>query len=195
MRWGWLSAYLSKFDEVASIYALDSSKYFLYTMMPGILKIMNSQENKITSVEGLFSPLLLENGSLDVVVASSVLHHTDGLEALLKEIRRVLKRNGFLIILNETPVSGTRHLMSVTKAFLKIFRNLLLRSYMPSSPAISSSGYLYDPMLGDRDYPLWYWMTAIQNAGFIVEDVVDTQLPTVKGSKGRYLTHFICKSA
>jgi SAM-dependent methyltransferase len=190
---GWLSGHLSGFDEVAAIYALDSSKYFLYSMMPAILKIMNSREEKIIPVEALFSPLLLEDESLDAVVASSVLHHADGLEKLLKEIRRVLKKDGHLIILNETPSSGIRHFLMVVKAFFRIIRDLLTLRYRPSSPAISSSGYLYDPALGDRDYPLWYWKAAIVHAGFSIVEVIDTHMPTVKGTKGRSLVHFVCR--
>ena len=190
---GWLSAHLSGFDAVASIYALDSSKYFLYCMMPAILRIMNSREEKIVPVEALFSPLLLEDESIDAVVASSVLHHADGLEGLLKEIRRVLKKDGYLIVLNETPSSGIRHLLMVTKAFFRIFRDLLALRYKPLSPSISSSGYLYAPSLGDRDYPLWYWKAAIRHAGFSIVEVIDTHMPTVKGSKGRSLVHFVCK--
>jgi len=190
---GWLSGFLSRFDEVVSIYALDSSKYFLYNMMPAVLKAMDSRQEKIIPIEALFSPLLLEDNSLDVVVASSVLHHADNLEELLKEIKRVLKKEGYLIILNETPVSGIRHMLSVTKAFFKIFGSLLTRNYKASSPSISSSGYLYDPTLGDRDYPIWYWEAAIKHAGFSVEEVIDTEMPTVKGTQGRNLIHFICK--
>ncbi len=190
---GWLSGLLSRLDSVSSIYALDSSRYFLDTMMPAVLDIMKSRTEKITSVEGLFSPLLLDDGSLDAVVASSVLHHADNLESLLKEIRRVIKLDGYLIILNETPSSGFRHLLSVTKAFVKIFRDMVFSRYKPSSPSISSSGYLYDPALGDRDYPLWYWKECIRRSGFSIAEVIDSRLPTVKGTKGRSLVHFVCK--
>ena len=190
---GWLSGYLSRFDSVASIYALDSSRYFLNTMMPAILDIMKSRKEKIIPVEGLFSPLLLDDGNLDAVVASSVLHHADNLESLLKEIRRVLKMDGSLIILNETPSSGIRHLLSVSKAFVRIFQDLVCLRYRSASPAISSSGYLYDPGLGDRDYPLWYWKKCISRSGFSIVEIIDSCLPTVKGVKGRSLIHFVCK--
>ena len=61
------------------------------------------------------------------------------------------------------------------------------------SPAVSSSGYLYDPKLGDRDYPRWYWERALAVSGFSIESVMDTGLPTLKGRKGRPLIHFICR--
>lgn len=190
---GWLAGYLSLFNSVSSIYALDSSKYFLLDMMPRIIKLMGANYQKIIPVEGLFTPLLLDNESLDIVVASSALHHADNLESALREIRRTLKKDGFLIILNETPGSAARHLFRVIKAFSKILKNLLLRKYFSESPSISSGGYLYDPNLGDRAYPAWYWQQAIKCAGFSIVEQIDTGLPTLKSQSGQSLVHFICK--
>jgi SAM-dependent methyltransferase len=192
---GWLSAMLSRPDTVKTIYALDSSKHFLYTLMPKVMELMSGRTEKVVAIEGLFHPLLFEDAYLDVVVASSALHHAENLESVLKEIRRTLKPGGRLFVLNETPWPGYRHLVSVAAAAFRIVRNLLLRKYYAMSPAISSSGYLYDPKLGDRDYPLWYWERALQASGFAIESVMDTGLPTVKGSKGRSLIHFVCRAA
>ena len=77
-------------------------------------------------------------------------------------------------------------------AAVRILRDLLIQSYRASSPSISASGYLYDPSLGDRDYPRWYWKKALQAAGFNLQSVINTGLPTVKGSKGRSLIHYVC---
>lgn len=190
---GWLTGYLSKFDSVSAIYALDSSKYFLLDMLPEIVRLMGGRPEKIVQIEGLFTPLMFEDGALDVVVASSVLHHADSLDAMLREIRRVLKKNGLLVVLNETPSSGIRHVLSLSKAFLKIFLNALSHNYKSISASISSCGYLYDPSLGDKDYPLWYWREALTRSGFSIFDIVDSGMATVKTKKGRSLTHFLCR--
>jgi SAM-dependent methyltransferase len=190
---GWLTGYLSKLESVSTVYALDSSKYFLLDMMPEIVRLMGGRPEKIVQIEGLFTPLMFEDGALDVVVASSVLHHADSLEAVLREINRVLKKDGLLVILNETPSSGIRHVLSLSKAFMNIFRNAFLHNYKSISASISSCGYLYDPSLGDRDYALWYWREALTRAGFSIIDTVDSGMPTVKKKKGRSLTHFLCR--
>ena len=192
---GWLTGYLSKLDSVNKIYALDSSKYFLLDMMPKIVALMKGRQEKVVPIEGLFTPLMFENGMLDVVVASSVLHHADSLESVLREIRRVLKNDGVLIILNETPSSGIRHVLSLTKAFVKIFLNASLHRYQSVSASVSSCGYLYDPLLGDRDYPLWYWEEAIGRSGFAITQTLDSGMPTLKAQKGRSLVHFVCRCA
>lgn len=191
---GWLTGYLSKIESVSTIYALDSSKYFLLDMMPKIVMLMGGRQEKIVPIEGLFTPLMFEDGVLDVVVASSVLHHADSLEVVLREIKRVLKRDGLLVILNETPSSGVRHALSLSKAFMKILLNAFFHNYKSISASISSCGYLYDPSLGDKDYPLWYWREAITRSGFSTIDTVDSEMPTLKEKQGRSLIHFFCRA-
>jgi SAM-dependent methyltransferase len=191
---GWLSAMLTRFDAVQTVYALDSSNHFLHAMLPQVMELMGGCKEKLVPIEGLFEPLLFEDGYLDFAVASSALHHADNLESVLREVRRCLKPRGMLLVINETPRLGYRHWLSVFVAAFRILRDLALQKYRTTSPAISSSCYLYDPKLGDRDYPLWYWRKAIEAAGFSLESVVDTGLPTVKTSKGRPLIHFVCRA-
>lgn len=192
---GWLSAMLSRLDAVETLYALDSSRHFLHNMVPQVMALMAGDQNKLVPIEGLFQPLLFDDAHLDVVVASSALHHADSLEPVLKDIRRTLKPGGYLFVLNETPWPGFRHWLSVLAASVRILRDLLIQRYRAVSPSISASGYLYDPALGDRDYPRWYWEDALRASGFDLQSVIDTGLPTVKGSQGRSLIHFVCRAA
>jgi ubiquinone/menaquinone biosynthesis C-methylase UbiE len=191
---GWLSGYLSKYDGVETIYLLDSSRYFLHDMLPPTVQLAGGRPEKIVPIEGLFTPLLFEDSFLDVVVASSAVHHGDNLESLLREVRRVLKKDGQLFILNETPHSQARYLLAISRAFLRMLRDTALCRFQPVSPSVSSSGYLYDPYLGDKTFPIWYWERAIARAGFSLAEIVDTHLPTVKGKPGRSLTHFLCRA-
>lgn len=191
---GWLAAFLSTFESVGTLYALDSSRRFLSDLMPHVIKKMGGRPEKIVPIEGLFTPLLFEDGSLDVVAASSALHHADSLEGVLKEARRVLKKGGMLFILNESPRSWLRYVAWLTVAFARILKKVIACKYESASPAISACGFLYDPYLGDKSYPLWYWKEAIKRSGFSLIEVANTGLPTVKGSQGAALTHFVCKA-
>jgi ubiquinone/menaquinone biosynthesis C-methylase UbiE len=190
---GWLTGYLANFDKVEVVYAMDSSMHFLDNILPEIVNIMGPHKEKVKTIQGLFTPLLLEDESMDVVVASSALHHAENLESVLYEVRRVLKPNGVLLILNETPNSYLRFVLAATFSFMKIFYKILLKNYVKISPSISASGYLNNPYLGDKSYPLWYWKEAIIRAGFRIQDIVNTNLPTVKNTKSMGLTHFVCK--
>lgn len=190
---GWLSAYLSIYDNISKIFLVDSNKFFLQNMMPAIFELMHGKVEKITPVEGLFSPLFFENKSLDVVVICSSLHHADSMENVLNEIKRVLKDDGFLLILNETPHTHCGYLSAMVKQFARIVFNTIFRRYKPSSPSISSSGYLYDPYLYDKAYPMWFWTDALKRTGFEVTSLIRTGLLTLKSDKkGLPLTHFIC---
>jgi SAM-dependent methyltransferase len=192
---GWLSAMLSRLDAVETLYALDSSRHFLHSMVPQVMALMAGNQNKLIPIEGFFQPLLFDDSHLDAVVASSALHHADSLEPVLKEIRRSLKPGGYLFVLNETPWPGYRYWLSVLAASVRILRDLMIQRYRSVSPSISASGYLYDPALGDRDYPRWYWEEALRASGFELQSVIDTGLPTVKGRQGRSLIHFVCRAA
>lgn len=190
---GWLAAYLSKFVSVQKIFALDSSKYFLSELLPTVVNGMDGDLSKIEVIEALFTPLLFEDRVLDLVVASSAVHHADNLEIALKEISRVLKPGGRLILLNETPRGGFRYFISAVMASLRTLSNIARVRYFSNSPALSASCFLYDPKLGDRDYPMWYWKKAIELSGFDIEEIINTRLPTIVGGPGRPLIHFICR--
>lgn len=40
---GWLAAILSRLDSVKTVYALDSSRHFLHTLMPKVIELMNGR--------------------------------------------------------------------------------------------------------------------------------------------------------
>lgn len=190
---GWLSAFLSKYENVEKISLIDSSKYFLEKMAPGIFKIMNGIESKIERIEGLFAPLLVPDETYDVVVICSSLHHAENMEALLIELHRVIKKSGWLIVLNETPFSNVAYFKAVTRVYLSIAKNTMLKRYKIQAPAISSSGFLYDAILGDRMYPLWYWKKAFYKINFRVDKIINTKMVSLKNGKGPELYHFLCQ--
>ena len=190
---GWLSGFISKFDSVEKVILVDSNKRSLTDMAPEMIRLIKGKHEKICFVEGLFSPLLAQDSSVDVVLVCSALHHADNLVALLKEINRILKKDGLLFILNETPYSTIKFLSSITKQFIIITRDILFKKFKPISTSISSAGFLYDPFLNDRAYPLWYFKKAIKESHFSIIELIKTGLPTLKDEKGTELTHFICK--
>lgn len=191
---GWLSGFLSRFDKVKSIYSVDTSKNYLHNIMPGVIDIMGGDAKKITTVEGMFSPIQMEDHSIDLIVASAALHHADNLHFLLLELHDKLKQGGTLMIINETPSEYFKYLARLLRAFSKIFIRALFKRYTPLSQKLSSSCFEYDPYLGDKMYPMWYWKEAIHRAGFELIEVIDTKMATLKGTNKESLKHFICKA-
>ncbi len=190
---GWLTAYLSRFKQVSSIISTDSSSNYLQNYLPKVVEAMDGEMDKISTVQALFTPIIADDDSIDLIVISSAVHHADSIQGVFSEFNRVLKPDGHLIILNETPDIDIKYVYNISKSFLKSLRNVLTKKYKTYVQKVSEGGFLYDPFLGDIDYPLWYWEKAIQEASFDLVELMDTKLPTVKGTKGRTLKHFVCQ--
>ncbi len=190
---GWLAAFLSRFPNIKKIDALDSSRFNLTVMLPEIVRMMDGDMCKIEPVLGLFNPLPVENGYYDIVVASSAIHHSASLFQVLKECNRVLKMNGKLVILNETPLTTLRYCLKVVKFFCSVIGCLIKRDFPELSPALSRSGILYDPYLRDNIYTYSQWEQAIKQTGFSFK-LIATPYFTEKKKKRQVvkLSHFIC---
>lgn len=190
---GWVSALLSRDPRIGSIQAVDSSSYLLTHMLPEVVEKLGGNSQKIVPIQGMFQPLLVDDATFDLVVCSSALHHADNLTGLLRETFRVLKPGGILAILNEVPLTMRQYLRAVTAGVVKMFRDILLRRFAETAPSLSSAGHLYDPYLGDRAYPLWYWQEAIQKAGFTLEQSQPLGLPMQRNQPGPTMWHFFCR--
>lgn len=190
---GWLTAYLSTFNKVKKVIAIDSSINYLKVFLPAVVDQMEGDISKVETVQGFFSPVLLEPDSVDVIAISSALHHAEGISVVLEDFKRVLKPGGFLLILNETPAPYIKYVLKISRAFIYMFFSTLFKKYKKYVQKISAAGMLYDPYLGDVDYPEWYWKEAISDSGFALMEVHDSKMATVVNKKGRILKHFICK--
>jgi|GEM_PF-1499669 len=190
---GWLAAFLSGFSGIRKIDALDSSRHNLTVMLPEIVRLMKGDIGKVDPILGLFTPLPVEDETYDFIVASSAIHHASSLFPLLRECRRVLKKNGRLIILNETPLSTLRYFVKIIKFFYSVILCLVKRNFPEHSPVVSRSGILYDPYLGDNIYTYAQWRQAIKQTGFSFE-LIATPYFVDKKKKHQVvkLAHFIC---
>ncbi|MCG8502274.1 MAG: class I SAM-dependent methyltransferase [Firmicutes bacterium] len=86
---GCLAASLS--DHCQKIYVLDESERMLS-------KVKTNE--KIIPVPGDALHMPFEDGSMDIVILSDVLHHLEEQQALIAEIHRILKRKGKMLILD-----------------------------------------------------------------------------------------------
>jgi SAM-dependent methyltransferase len=193
---GWLSAYLSRFDEVEQIDALDSSRVNLEVMLPGVVALMGGAQAKIRPVRALFTPLLVEDGWYDLIVASSALHHAPRLDDVLRECHRVLKPSGTMVLLNETPLGTARYLYKMVRTGIDLAARSLKGGYEALSPSISVSGILYDPYLGDTVYSFSQWKSAFEQGGWS-HIIIRTGLSSYKRPMKRpaRLTHFVLRKA
>jgi ubiquinone/menaquinone biosynthesis C-methylase UbiE len=184
---GWLSAFLSTFPNVEQIDTLDSDRNNLEVMLPQIIERMKGDTSKIHPVLGLFSPLLVPDQQYGLIVASSSIHHAPDLFDIMRELRRVIKPDGVIILLNELPRTFDGYIDYMLHLFYLMLDRVTKKSMTKYEEKISASGILYDPKLGDIAYASYQYGIAINSAG-LEYTIVDTgqkinELP---------LMHFVC---
>jgi SAM-dependent methyltransferase len=196
---GWLTGMLSRRPEVSSVIAWDGSPRLVGELLPVTVELLDGDPSKVEMVCGEFVPLLLDDGSLDVVVMSSAFHHADRPLELLAELRRVLAPGGALVLLNETPWSRLAMLTFTARTAAAALANLAgRRARFDKAGHLAAGHALYDDELGDRARTLPQWRALAARAGWSLERI-DTGLAPYRESyrpRGRLepdLTHFILR--
>ena len=193
---GWLSAFLSRFDQVESIVALDADAHNLETMLPVVSRALGADLSKVKPTRGLFQPLPFGDGELDLVVASSAVHHAHDIISLFLELRRVVKDDGLIIALNETPATNWNHVVRMGRSSLRAIAENITGRIRRYGPRVSSLGLLYDPYLGDVAYSRKQWDFIFRSSGLTYQEHVSPFYPyKAKDSQSVRLTHFICRKS
>ncbi|MBP1157031.1 MULTISPECIES: class I SAM-dependent methyltransferase [unclassified Paenibacillus] len=78
------------------VYALDVEEQMLEVLKQ---RVNDQHLNNVELVEGVIENIPLENGQVDKIIASLVLHEVDPLSKGLQEIHRVLKSEGLILCL------------------------------------------------------------------------------------------------
>lgn len=190
---GWLSAILSRYDQVESVVALDADSHNLDVMLPEVVRWLGGDASKIRPTRGLFQPLPFEEEEFDLIVASSAVHHAPDIISLFLELKRVVKKSGLIIALNETPTPDWIHLARMGKTALKAIAQNVTGDIRRYAPKVSSLGLLYDPYLGDIAYSWKQWDFIMTSSGLSYRVHASPFYP-YKGreSQTAKLTHFIC---
>jgi GDP-4-dehydro-6-deoxy-D-mannose reductase len=170
---GWLSAFLSTFPKIELIDTLDSDRNNLEVMLPQIVERMGGNAAKINPVLGLFSPLLVPDQHYELIVCSSSIHHAPNLFEIMRELHRVVKPDGKIILLNEIPRTFDGYMNYMLHLTYLMLDRVSKKTISEYEETISASGILYDRKLGDIAYASYQYATAIRAAG-LEYTVVDT---------------------
>lgn len=83
------------------VYSVEYSRHRLLKLGPAVLAHYGVRPDQAVLVLGNFERLHLADASLDFVLLSAAFHHSDHPGILLREIRRVLKPDGLVVIIGE----------------------------------------------------------------------------------------------
>lgn len=194
---GWASALLSKYPSVQSIHAVDSDKRLLDDLLPEVVRLIGGHAEKITPIHGFFHPLPVDDATYDVIVSSSALHHSRDIIATLQEIKRALKPNGTLLVVNETPLSYQEWVERLSANLNDCAARVSTASFKEYEKMFSLTGILDDPYLGDLIFSHKHWEWFFSRAGLSAKSL-NTGIFPYKAtfrpidSQGPPLHHFVC---
>lgn len=95
----WVTANLSKRSEVTEVVALDLSERFLLDTGRRVIRHLEGDLEKVSFVESSFNDIPFENGTFDAVFLVAAFHHSLAPFSTLLELRRLLKPDGALFII------------------------------------------------------------------------------------------------
>jgi len=149
----WLESWLLKDKRVRELVALDFSKHRIHDL--AVKTIKHYRLNfPIKLVVGDIVSTGEEDDKFDLVILSQAFHHTENPIAVLREIIRVTKKGGKVIIVGEHYYGGAKYMIAVVKHFIKYFINW--KGYRSMSYFFPGYSDLFPPCIekGDVHYSL-----------------------------------------
>ncbi len=122
----WLTSYVvNKFEKVLdTVYSVDFSRKNIFNLGQKLLTHYKVNPEKLFLCLGSFYDIKLPSESLDFVVMSQAFHHADDPDKFLQEASRVLKKEGFLIMIGELYIKK--------RLYLKCYLNYLMACVVSS---------------------------------------------------------------
>ena len=171
----WASRYLLAQPGVQRLYCVEFSKHRLFKIGPLVLEHYQIPADKAVLVWGSFYDLRLEKGSLDFAFLSAALHHADKPLELLRELKRVLKPGGVVLIIGEHRVGLRRIGKQFVKGFLARLplawqRRAFGRTFQRRSLNPRTLYFMdVEPRLGDHEYTVTAYRRLFAQAGFAMK--------------------------
>ncbi len=162
----WLESWFFKDKDFGFLNALDFSRHRIFDLAPITLAEYGIPADKVRLIHGSFLDLKLPDRSQDVVLMAQAFHHCDEPVRLLKEVDRVLKPEGLVIVLGEHYFSKTQILVKTFKHFAKYFLNY--RNYRGAHSVFPQYKSLFPPcaVKGDHHYSITDYHYMFDRQGF-----------------------------
>ena len=159
----WSSSVLYEALNIQRMDYLDFSYNRIANIAPCVLEHYGVSENRVKLYYGSFYETGFNEKSYDFVILTQTLHHAENVGGLMREVKRILKDDGVVIVTGEEKLSIVVSAWRIIKGSIACIvkpnsqRAVLFRQY----GCISC-----DRELGDRVYPLFGYRRIFKVAGF-----------------------------
>jgi ubiquinone/menaquinone biosynthesis C-methylase UbiE len=169
----WAAPQILNSPKVEKLYCLEYSKHRLLKIGKAVLSHYGVDANKVQLVLGSFYEIKLSDQSLDFVFMSQSFHHADQPQLLLSEIKRVLKKDGVVILIGEDyfdeNVLRLKHTVKWAVAKLPEFlqQKVFSKTFQQTTLFASRNDLkIPDPEMGDHMYFQDEYEKLFKDAGF-----------------------------
>ena len=131
-----------------------------------ISKILGDRSSKVSSVIGDFDNLNLEAKSLNFAIAWDALHHSNNIVNTLNEVRRVLKEDGYFLIIDRGHNNATSQKEVDRMLNVQYSEELLLDNYLPRDKVLTRKDN------GEHEYRYNEWTEFFSLSGFVIEEAL-----------------------
>ena len=164
---GLLSSVIAKKKDIKKIYWVEGVKNAVTKCQPRVKKkILNKKAKKVISVLGSFDHIELKKSSLDFCIAWDAMHHSEDLVKTLIGIKKVLKKNGKLIIVDRAHNNDTSNAEIQRMLNIVYSKEFLRENYLPINKKLTRK------MNGEREYRYSDWEKNFKKSGFKIEEVI-----------------------
>jgi len=170
-----ISATIAKNFKIDKIYCVEYVEEVVKLCHPVVKKdILEKNFNQVQSIVGDFDNLQLLNNSIDFMISWDSLHHSENPVKTLNECKRVLKDNGFLVIVDKShnnSVSDDEIINMLDYQYDKEFLKL---------NNLDTNTILFRKDEGEHEYRFYEWENFFENAGFkIIQNfLIKTETPS-----------------
>jgi ubiquinone/menaquinone biosynthesis C-methylase UbiE len=163
-----ISSTLAKKENVEKIYCVELVEDVVKLCHPIVKKqILGNKSDKVISVVGDFNHLNLKDNTVDFAIFWDSIHHSLNPVQTLIECKRVLKKNGILIIFDRSHNDSTTDLEIKRLLNIEYDEEFLVKTYRSKDLILTRKNN------GEHEYRYFEWKQFITDAGFELLDSIN----------------------
>ena len=175
---GCVSSVVAQKKDCKKIYCVEVVKNAVKKCQPIVKKgILKKKSSKLISVIGDFDNIKLPNSSVDFCVAWESLHHSNNVIKTLKEIKRVTKDKGRILIVDRAHKNNTSNHEINRMLNIVYSKNFLKKNWLPSNKIFTRK------QNGEHEYKFKDWRKFFKKANL---DIISAFILKEKVKKNKY---------